>query len=376
MVAIALYQPDIPQNAGNILRLAACLGVTTHVIGPPASTSRDRALRRAGMDYLAHVDIVRHVDWTGFCRLAGGARTAAWSFSPRAARPLIPISPSPQTTSSCSAAKAPACPRRCTPPPTPGSSSRCGRACVRSMSPAPRPWYWARRCGRPTDFRTGRGTEMMDGAPPGLPEDLEEKKTGQAPGSPSFATGSPPPSRRSRTTCRRHALRRPAGRPLRPHAVEAQGPRWRRRRRRRHGDHARPRLREGRRPRLDRPRRVLARIPQGDSRRRGRPGLLGERHLADRPPAQPERPGRPHEHPHGGHQPPVVRRRRRPDPGARPPPHPGRPGFEGLPRGDEGRLRRARRAPATSASRPGATSISSSSTATSRAASAASSTTG
>jgi len=65
-VALALYQPDIPQNAGNILRLAACLGVPVHVIGPAGFDLSDRALRRAGMDYLGHVEIVRHVDWEKF----------------------------------------------------------------------------------------------------------------------------------------------------------------------------------------------------------------------------------------------------------------------------------------------------------------------
>ena len=65
-VALALYQPDIPQNAGNMLRLAACLGVVVHVIGPAGFDLSDRALRRAGMDYLAHVVIVRHVDWLQF----------------------------------------------------------------------------------------------------------------------------------------------------------------------------------------------------------------------------------------------------------------------------------------------------------------------
>lgn len=76
MVAIALYQPDIPQNAGNILRLAACLDVTVHVIGPAGFDISDRSLRRAGMDYLAHVDIVRHVDWAQFdgWRAASGGR--------------------------------------------------------------------------------------------------------------------------------------------------------------------------------------------------------------------------------------------------------------------------------------------------------------
>lgn len=65
---LALYQPDIPQNTGTILRMAACLGVGVDVIGPTGFDMTDRALRRAGLDYLAHVDLVRHVDWSAFAR--------------------------------------------------------------------------------------------------------------------------------------------------------------------------------------------------------------------------------------------------------------------------------------------------------------------
>lgn len=63
---LALYQPDIPQNAGTILRMAACLGLGVDVIGPAGFDMSDRNLRRAGLDYLAHVDIVRYVDFAGF----------------------------------------------------------------------------------------------------------------------------------------------------------------------------------------------------------------------------------------------------------------------------------------------------------------------
>ena len=66
MVAVALYQPDIPQNTGAMLRLSACLGLVTHVIGPAGFDLSDRALRRAGMDYLDHAAIVRHVNWAAF----------------------------------------------------------------------------------------------------------------------------------------------------------------------------------------------------------------------------------------------------------------------------------------------------------------------
>jgi tRNA (cytidine/uridine-2'-O-)-methyltransferase len=73
---LALYQPDIPQNTGTILRLGACLGVTVHVIGPTGFDMSDRTLKRAGMDYLDHAEIARHVDWAGFAawRADAGAR--------------------------------------------------------------------------------------------------------------------------------------------------------------------------------------------------------------------------------------------------------------------------------------------------------------
>jgi tRNA (cytidine/uridine-2'-O-)-methyltransferase len=63
---IALYQPDIPQNAGTILRLCACLGIEAHIIGPAGFVISDRAFRRAGMDYLDAVTIVRHNSWHQF----------------------------------------------------------------------------------------------------------------------------------------------------------------------------------------------------------------------------------------------------------------------------------------------------------------------
>ena len=63
---IALYEPDIPQNAGTILRLAACLGVEAHIIEPAGFPVTDRAFRRAGMDYLDQVSIMRHPGWDDF----------------------------------------------------------------------------------------------------------------------------------------------------------------------------------------------------------------------------------------------------------------------------------------------------------------------
>lgn len=63
---IALYQPDIPGNTGTILRLAACLGLGVDIIEPAGFDISDRNLKRAGMDYLASVSLVRHVNFDRF----------------------------------------------------------------------------------------------------------------------------------------------------------------------------------------------------------------------------------------------------------------------------------------------------------------------
>jgi tRNA (cytidine/uridine-2'-O-)-methyltransferase len=63
---LALFQPDIPQNAGTMLRLCACLGVEAALIEPAGFPMSDRHFRRAGMDYLDHVKISRHVSWRAF----------------------------------------------------------------------------------------------------------------------------------------------------------------------------------------------------------------------------------------------------------------------------------------------------------------------
>ncbi|TGR30619.1 MULTISPECIES: tRNA (cytidine(34)-2'-O)-methyltransferase [unclassified Mesorhizobium] len=63
---IALYQPDIAGNTGTILRFAACLGLGVDIIEPAGFPLSDRALKRAGMDYLEMADLTRHVDWNAF----------------------------------------------------------------------------------------------------------------------------------------------------------------------------------------------------------------------------------------------------------------------------------------------------------------------
>src|SRR3954469_9449559 len=63
---VALYEPDIAQNTGTILRLCACLGVAAHIIEPAGFPVSDRAFRRAGMDYLDQVTLRRHASWAEF----------------------------------------------------------------------------------------------------------------------------------------------------------------------------------------------------------------------------------------------------------------------------------------------------------------------
>jgi tRNA (cytidine/uridine-2'-O-)-methyltransferase len=72
----ALYQPDIPQNTGTILRMAACVGVAVDVIGPAGFDMSDRALKRAGLDYLDRASITRHMSFDAFenARAAHGGR--------------------------------------------------------------------------------------------------------------------------------------------------------------------------------------------------------------------------------------------------------------------------------------------------------------
>jgi tRNA (cytidine/uridine-2'-O-)-methyltransferase len=66
MPRLAIYQPDIPQNTGTMLRLAACLGVPVEIIEPAGFDVSDRNLRRSGMDYLERATITRHVSWASF----------------------------------------------------------------------------------------------------------------------------------------------------------------------------------------------------------------------------------------------------------------------------------------------------------------------
>ncbi len=73
MLRLALYQPDIPQNTGTLLRMAACLGLAVEIIEPAGFDVSDRHLRRSGLDYLDHVALTRHRSWAAFEEWRRGA---------------------------------------------------------------------------------------------------------------------------------------------------------------------------------------------------------------------------------------------------------------------------------------------------------------
>ena len=63
---IALFEPDIPQNTGNIFRLGACLGIEIDIIEPTGYIFDDKRFKRSSMDYINHIVYKRHLDWQQF----------------------------------------------------------------------------------------------------------------------------------------------------------------------------------------------------------------------------------------------------------------------------------------------------------------------
>lgn len=63
---LALFEPDIPQNTGTLIRLGACLGVPVDIIEPTGFPWSDRALKRAGLDYWELADVIRHASWEAY----------------------------------------------------------------------------------------------------------------------------------------------------------------------------------------------------------------------------------------------------------------------------------------------------------------------
>jgi len=66
MPDLVLFQPDIPGNTGTLVRLAACMGVTIHIIEPAGFRLDEKAYRRAGMDYVEQAAIQKHLNWDSF----------------------------------------------------------------------------------------------------------------------------------------------------------------------------------------------------------------------------------------------------------------------------------------------------------------------
>ena len=63
---IALFEPDIPQNSGNILRLGACLGIAIDIIEPTGYIFDDKKFKRSSMDYIKYTKYKKHIDWKSF----------------------------------------------------------------------------------------------------------------------------------------------------------------------------------------------------------------------------------------------------------------------------------------------------------------------
>ena len=95
---LALYQPDIPQNAGSLMRLCACLGVAMDLIEPCGFLVSDRNFRRAGMDYRAGLVLARHDSWGAFQAAArpGGGRLVL--LTTKSARPYADFAFAPGDT--------------------------------------------------------------------------------------------------------------------------------------------------------------------------------------------------------------------------------------------------------------------------------------
>jgi tRNA (cytidine/uridine-2'-O-)-methyltransferase len=85
MLHIILFQPEIPQNTGNIGRLCALTRSRLHLIHPLGFRITDRNLKRAGMDYWRSLDVHEHADWAAF-RASATAPPRLWLFTTRADR--------------------------------------------------------------------------------------------------------------------------------------------------------------------------------------------------------------------------------------------------------------------------------------------------
>lgn len=84
MLTVVLYQPEIPPNTGNIIRLCANTGVRLHLVEPMGFVLDDARLRRAGLDYSELADVSRYPGWSDW--LEQNADMRLWGFSTRGSR--------------------------------------------------------------------------------------------------------------------------------------------------------------------------------------------------------------------------------------------------------------------------------------------------
>jgi len=86
---LALFQPDIPQNTGTLLRFAACMGLAVDIIEPCGFLLDDRRLRRAGMDYLDNVALTRHNSWDRFAEFVDKSDARLILLTTKGATPYV-----------------------------------------------------------------------------------------------------------------------------------------------------------------------------------------------------------------------------------------------------------------------------------------------
>ena len=163
---LAFFQPDIPQNLGGAVRLAACLLVAIEVIEPCAFPLSDPALRRAALDYGGQAEIVRRRSWAEFLAAPERKTGRLVLFTTRGARPYTEFAFQAGDTLlfGQESAGAPdhvheaAQARLIVPIAPPGPFAERGRP--------PPPWRWARRCGRRGAF-PGRARRARRNPRPG-----------------------------------------------------------------------------------------------------------------------------------------------------------------------------------------------------------------
>ncbi len=90
---IALYEPDIPQNTGAILRLGACMGVAVDIIEPCGFALTDAKMRRAGMDYIGRLEWCCHRSWSAFLAAPPPGRVVLLTTGGAAALTAFPFAP-------------------------------------------------------------------------------------------------------------------------------------------------------------------------------------------------------------------------------------------------------------------------------------------